>query len=83
MVATSAPVITVLPAARAALMRGVSAGSATTSNTTLAASPTSCGKESLASAPVPPAIPMGVTLIIMSAGRPERSTGDRRCHGNP
>ena len=38
MVATSAPVITVLPAARPALISGVSAGSATTSNTTFAAS---------------------------------------------
>ena len=77
MVATSAPVITVLPAARAALTSGVSAGSATTSNTTFAASTASRGKDR-ESASGPPAIPTGVTLMIMSAPATDESTSARQ-----
>lgn len=58
---TSAPVITVEPAARPARTSGVSGGIATTSKTVSAAAMSAAGKER-SSAAGPPAMPTGVAL---------------------
>jgi hypothetical protein len=64
---TSAPVMTGFPAARAARIRGVSAGKATTSKTARAAS--ICPGENARASASAPFMPSGVTLtMIASAG---------------